>query len=80
MLPNRVSNVVDSTYIKRVLVTLKNAGKLNLKANETNQYGIVIYPIQNKKHHLHRICGFSGSISLYIKEYELSMNSINLIN
>lgn len=44
MLPNRVSNVIDSIYIKRVLVTLKNAGRLNLKANETNQYGIVIYP------------------------------------
>ena len=43
-LPKRVANVIDDTFVRRVLVTLKNSGRLNLKANETNQYGLVIYP------------------------------------
>lgn len=43
-LPNRVSRVVDTKFIKRVLVTLKEAGRLNLKANSSNPYGLVIYP------------------------------------
>lgn len=43
-LPNRVANVIDGAFVRRVLVTLKNSGRLNLKANETNQYGLVIYP------------------------------------
>ncbi|MCM1157680.1 MAG: DUF3800 domain-containing protein [Bacteroidales bacterium] len=44
VLPNRVANVIDDAFVRRVLVTLKNSGRLNLKANETNQYGLVIYP------------------------------------
>ena len=43
-LPKRVANVIDDTFVKRVMVTLKNSGRLNLKANESNQYGLVIYP------------------------------------
>lgn len=43
-LPKRVANVIDDGFVKRVLVTLKKAGRLNLKANETNPYGLVIYP------------------------------------
>lgn len=43
-LPKRVSNVIDKGFVKRVLVTLKKSGRLNLKANETNSYGLVIYP------------------------------------
>ena len=43
-LPNRIANVIDDAFVRRVLVTLRNAGRLNLKANENNQYGLVIYP------------------------------------
>ena len=43
-LPKRVANVIDDVFVKRVMVTLKNSGKLNLKANESNTYGLVIYP------------------------------------
>lgn len=43
-LPNRVSRVVDLKYIKRVLTTLKSAGKLNLKATSRNSFGLVVYP------------------------------------
>lgn len=43
-LPKRVGTVIDELFVKRVMVTLKEAGKLNLKANETNMYGLVIYP------------------------------------
>ncbi len=43
-LPKRVANVIDDSFVRKVLVTLKKSGRLNLKANETNQYGLVIYP------------------------------------
>ncbi len=43
-LPKRVGNVIDDIFVKRVMATLKKSGKLNLKANETNKYGLVIYP------------------------------------
>lgn len=43
-LPNRVANVIDNNFVKRVMATLKTSGRLNLKANESNQYGFVIYP------------------------------------
>ena len=43
-LPKRVGTVIDKLFVKRVMVTLKEAEKLNLKANETNMYGLVIYP------------------------------------
>ena len=43
-LPKRVGNVIDDIFVKRVMATLKKSGKLNLKANETNIYGLVIYP------------------------------------
>lgn len=43
-LPKRVANVIDKGFVKRVMVTLKKSGRLNLKANETNPYGLVIYP------------------------------------
>ena len=41
-LPKRVGNVIDDVFVKRVMATLKNSGKLNLKANESNTYGLVI--------------------------------------
>lgn len=47
-LPKRVANVIDDGFVKRVLVTLKKSGRLNLKANEANPYGLVIYPKQIK--------------------------------
>ena len=43
-IPKRVGTVIDKLFVKRVMVTLKEAEKLNLKANETNMYGLVIYP------------------------------------
>lgn len=43
-LSKRVSNVIDKEFAERVLATLKKSGKLNLKANERNLYGLVIYP------------------------------------
>lgn len=43
-LPNRVSRVVDPKFVKRVLITLKSAGKLNLKANSKSAFGLVVYP------------------------------------
>lgn len=41
-LPKRVGNVIDDVFVKTVIVTLKNSGKLNLKANESNIYGLII--------------------------------------
>lgn len=43
-LPKRIGNVIDKEFIICVLSTLKKADKLNLKANEKNPYGLVIYP------------------------------------
>lgn len=43
-LPKRVANIIDEGFVKRVLVTLRESGRINLKANETNPYGLVIYP------------------------------------
>ena len=43
-LPNRIANCIDQKFIGSVLKTLKVNGKLNLKANKSNTYGIVKYP------------------------------------
>lgn len=44
-LPNRVSKVVDSRFISSVFATLKQGGKINLKASKSpHPYGFVIYP------------------------------------
>nr|MBQ4454261.1 DUF3800 domain-containing protein [Clostridia bacterium] len=43
-LPNRVGRVVDPVFVSRVLATLKAGNVLNLKANSTNDFGLVIYP------------------------------------
>lgn len=43
-LPNRVQNVIDATFVKSFMATLKDRGKLNLQANPNNGYGLVIYP------------------------------------
>lgn len=43
-LPNRVANVIDDDFVKKVMITLRTSGRFNLKANESNQYGLVIYP------------------------------------
>jgi len=43
-LPKRVTNVIDEDFVKSVMNTLKKTGHLNLKANEANPFGIVIYP------------------------------------
>lgn len=43
-LPNRVGRVVDKVFIGRTMATLKAGGVLNLKANSSNDYGLVIYP------------------------------------
>lgn len=43
-LPNRVGKVVDLSFIKSFMVTLKKSGVLNLKAAKGSAYGLVIYP------------------------------------
>ena len=43
-LPNRVANLIDEKFIRSVMATLKKANKLNLNANKSNSYGLVIYP------------------------------------
>jgi hypothetical protein len=42
-LPNRVAKVVDVSYVKSFMATLKKSDLLNLKASK-NSYGLVIYP------------------------------------
>ena len=42
--PKRVSRLIDDVFVGRVMATLKDAGVLNLKANSSNEYGLVIYP------------------------------------
>lgn len=39
-----MANVIDKNFVGRVMATLKQAEKINLKANEKNTYGLVIYP------------------------------------
>lgn len=43
-LPKRIANVIDENFVRRVMITLKKSGRINLKANESNPYGLVIYP------------------------------------
>lgn len=43
-LPNRATAVIDNTFVRRVIATLKEGGILNLNANKRNSKGFVIYP------------------------------------
>lgn len=43
-LPNRVARVIDTTFVSRVLATLKDGNLLNLDAAHNHPYGLVIYP------------------------------------
>lgn len=43
-LPKRVERVVDSSFIRRVFVTLREADVLNIKASNSHKFGFVIYP------------------------------------
>ena len=43
-LPNRVGQLIDKKFVGSVMATLKKSNKLNLKANKSNSYGLVIYP------------------------------------
>ncbi len=43
-LPKRVERVIDGTFVKRVMITLKDGDVLNLKASNNHDYGMVIYP------------------------------------
>lgn len=44
-LPKRVYNVIDDNFVRSVMATLKvEPSVLNLKANERDPYGLVIYP------------------------------------
>lgn len=43
-LPNRVANLIDKKFIGSVMATLKKSNTLNLNANKSNSYGLVIYP------------------------------------
>lgn len=44
-LPNRVANLIDETFVKRMLLTLKP--RINLKASSSHELGFVIYPKKN---------------------------------
>lgn len=39
-----IVNVIDDNFVKKVMITLKTSGRLYLKVNKSNQYGLVIYP------------------------------------
>lgn len=43
-LPNRIQDVIDNTFVMSVMDALGRNGRLNLRANSDNQYGLVIYP------------------------------------
>lgn len=43
-LPNRVGRTIDEEFIRRSMATMKDRELLNLKANSSNPYGLVIYP------------------------------------
>lgn len=43
-LPNRATHLIDTDFVKRVMVTLKYYNKLNTQASKSNEYGLVIYP------------------------------------
>ncbi len=43
-LPKRVERIADENFIKRVMVTFREGGILNLKASSTHPFGCVIYP------------------------------------
>ncbi len=43
-LPSRISNVIDSEFLIKAMNYLKENGVLNLSANRSNEYGLVIYP------------------------------------
>lgn len=43
-LPNRVANTIDDQFVGKVMEILKKRDKINLKANEKDKYGLVIYP------------------------------------
>lgn len=44
-LPGRVANLIDETFIRRMMITLKP--RINLKASSTHDLGFVIYPKKN---------------------------------
>lgn len=43
-IPSRIQNILTKEDIINVMNTLKDKGVLNLKAAQTNDYGLVIYP------------------------------------
>lgn len=43
-LPTRVANLIDKKFIGSVMATLQRSNRLNLNANKSNRYGLVIYP------------------------------------
>ena len=43
-LPNRVGKTIDSEFIEQAMGLFKEKGLLNLKANSSDEYGLVIYP------------------------------------
>ena len=42
--PNRVGRLIDETFVRSVMATLKSTNRFNLRANPNNSYGLVIYP------------------------------------
>lgn len=43
-LPNRVQKLLNPEILKKMMEYFKNCGLLNLNANYSNEYGLVIYP------------------------------------
>ncbi len=43
-LPNRVSKIIDSTFLKRTVASFKQGNILNSHASSENEIGLVIYP------------------------------------
>ena len=43
-LPNRVGRTIDEKFVRSAMATMKRGKILNLKANNSNRYGLVIYP------------------------------------
>ncbi len=44
VLPNRVGRTIDTEFVRRAMATMRDRNLLNLKANSSNPYGLVIYP------------------------------------
>ena len=42
--PNRIMQLIDEAFVLKAMETFKEKGILNLDANQSDDYGLVIYP------------------------------------